>query len=505
MKKQGFVTLVGAGPGDELLITRKGFQALQEAEVLVYDSLSSDAFLKYVPERCENIYVGKRCGHHSMKQEEINRVLIEKGLEGKQVVRLKGGDPFVFGRGGEEVLALMEHHIPYEVIPGVTSAIAAPAYAGIPVTHRGMSRSFHVITGHTASLEHPLTDNLEALAKLEGTLIFLMGLNHLSEIVTGLMENGKSEHTPVAIIENGTLPNQRKITGALSTIVEEVKKQKVTSPAIIVVGQVASLSMESTKQPLPLDGINALVTGTEKMSEKLTRRLLAEGASVYPCPYLELKTKPELLDTPFDCLNSYDWVMFTSSNAIRIFFAHLNARRIDIRAISHLKFAVIGTGTGKELERYGLFADFIPSEFTTKIMAEEFVKSAGNVKRVLLPRAAKGSKILTDILTREQVPFDEIPVYDVLPNEEKLEQLSKQIETCDFVTFESSSGVEGFFKLRNAHELLQNTIPVCIGEVTARTLRQKGVDRMLTGDDNTIEGIIDCLKKITVDNKKTSK
>lgn len=494
MKKQGIVTLVGAGPGDELLITRKGFHALEDAEVLVYDSLSSDAFLKYVPETCETIYVGKRCGHHSMKQEEINALLVEKGLEGKKVVRLKGGDPFVFGRGGEEILALKEHGILYEVIPGVTSAVAAPAYAGIPVTHRGMSRSFHVITGHTASSDHPLTDNLETLAKLEGTLVFLMGLNHLSEIVEGLMEKGKPSDTPVALIENGTLPNQRKVTGTLSTIVEQARVHQVVSPALIVIGQVAFLSMESTKEPLSLEGMTVGVTGTQSMVEKLTARLEAEGASIYPCPFLKLVTHPELLDEPFSNLQRYDWVIFTSSNAIRIFFAHLKKRKIDIRSISHLKYAVIGTGTGNELVKHGIYADFVPSEFTTKVLAEEFVKSAGKNQRVLIPRAVKGSKFLTDFLKRKKVEFDEIPVYDIEADKTRLNQFCNQIKKCDIITFESSSGVEGFFQLQNAKELLKQVTPVCIGEVTADTLKKKGVDKMLTGEDNTIEGIVSCLK-----------
>lgn len=493
MKNKGFVQLVGAGPGDELLITRKGFQALKDCQVLIYDSLSSDAFLQYVPSDCEKLYVGKRCGHHSMKQEEINALLVEKGLEGKRVVRLKGGDPFVFGRGGEEVIALQENQIPFEVIPGVTSAIAAPAYAGIPVTHRGVSRSFHVITGHTASLDNPLGDNFETYAKLEGTLIFLMGLNHLALIAEGLVSNGKSKDTPVALIENGTLPSQRNIVGTLANIVELATEKNVVSPAIIVVGGAAALTFKDQSDSRPLFNRKIAVTGTPSMVKKLSRRLEQEGASVYPCDYLEVVSEGALLDDCLENIEKYRWIMFTSSNSIRIFFDRMKQLRIDRRILSQLKFAVVGTGTGKELEQYGIYPDFMPACYTTKALAEEFSKTAAKDERILIPRAKKGSKELTEILDREHIPYDDIALYDVVPDTDKLDALSKAISACEYVTFESSSGVDGFFELKDAKEMIKNVTPVCIGNVTADTLKKRGVDKMLIGDDNTIEGIISSL------------
>ncbi len=495
MKEQGYVKLVGAGPGDELLITRKGFMALGDCEVLIYDSLASDAFLQDVPEDCEKIYVGKRCGHHSMKQEEINALLVKKALEGKRVVRLKGGDPFVFGRGGEEILALQEHNISYEVIPGVTSAVAAPACAGIPVTHRGISRSFHVITGHTASADNSLTDHLEVLAKLEGTLIFLMGLNHLSAIVEGLKINGKSAHTPVALIENGTLPNQRRITGTLATIVKLAKDYRVVSPAIIVIGEVASLTMEARTPKNLLSGLRIAVTGTPKMTKKLSKYLEVEGAYVRAYPYLEIASNAELLNGSLERIDQYQWIMFTSSNGIRIFFAHLQAKRIDIRKLAHMKFAVIGSGTEEELARYGIFADFVPSVYTSDVLAKEFANIVSKSERVLIPRAKQGSKELTKILQAEKVMFDEIPLYNVEVNKYHLLELQHNLSEYDYITFESSSGVKGFFEIEHAKELLQIVTPVCIGKVTASTLKQRGVDKMLIGDDNTLKGILTCLKR----------
>lgn len=494
MKKNGFVSLVGAGPGDEMLITRKGFQAIKECQVVIYDSLSSDGFLKYVPEACEKLYVGKRCGHHSMKQNEINQLLVQKALEGKKVVRLKGGDPFVFGRGGEEVLALQEHQIPFEVIPGVTSAIAAPAYAGIPVTHRGISRSFHVITGHTASVENPLGEHFETYAKLEGTLVFLMGLNHLEQITQGLITNGKPKNTPVALIENGTLPNQRNIVGTLSDIAALAKKHKVVSPAIILVGEVAALSLKNDSCRLPLSGLKVGVTGTQAMVSKLTKHLEREGASVYPCDYLNVVSYSSLLDRALERLENYHWIMFTSSNSIRIFFERMKEQKVDMRKLAKVKFAVVGPGTANMLERYGFYADFMPSVYTTRALGEEFTDITEKETFILLPRAKKGSKELTDILNREKISYDEILIYDVLPDKEKMKNFQEILRDCDYITFESSSGVDGFFAVEHAKTIFESVTPVCIGNVTADTLKKWGVDKMLVGDDNTIEGIISCLR-----------
>ena len=500
----GMVYLVGAGPGDPELLTLKGKRLLSQAEVLVYDRLAAPEFIKMVPETCEKIYVGKVPGNHSMVQDEINQVLVHYALKGKRVVRLKGGDPFVFGRGGEEILELEKHGIPYEVVSGVTSPVAALAHAGIPITHRGIGQSFHVITGHTAikskgigvleADDGTLTDGFAEYAKLQGTLVFLMGLKNLELIVERLIKNGKDPKTPSAIVTDGTLPSMRCVRGSLESLPQLVKEHGLKSPGIIVVGLVAEFEMTSRKL-LPLSGITVGVTGTDAIYEKLASKLYAEGASVSRIGKSEiLPMNEDALTLAVRDLKSYQWIVFTSRNAIDLFFHVIRTENVDVRTFCHVKFAVVGRGTKEYLQKFGLYADFVPNDFTTESLADGLAKLVKAGEHVLIPRAKQGSKRLTEILQTANIEYTDLSVYDVIVARSKVSDL----KGLDVLTFESGSGVRGFFetdKEEKADILNQYVYPVCIGRVTANVLKEYGVTRALIAKDYTADGICEILKE----------
>lgn len=491
--KKGFVTLVGAGPGDPDLLTIKGKKAIAQAEVLIYDRLASEKLLDYTPAGCERIYVGKRSGYHSMKQEEINDVIVKKALEQKNVVRLKGGDSFVFGRGGEEISAIEKEGIPYKLIPGVTSAIAVPECAGIPVTHRGTSQSFHVITGHTASSGSTLTENYDVLARLEGTLVFLMGLSNLPAITKGLMENGKSRTTKAAVIENGTMPGQRRVTGTLETIETLVKEAEIGSPSIIVVGETAGFSM-CCKEMMPLTNVKIGVTGTKHIVKKLSKKLRSYNALVTELNFMKIECLERgELASAFSRIKEYQWVVFTSSNAIRIFFEQIKEMHLDIRLFSHLKYAVIGTGTRDTLVQYGIYADYMPEIFTTEELAKGLSSFAGAQEKLLIPRAKRGSCILNQILDEKGMHYDDLKIYDVLPDEKAYRDAMDKSKDLDYITFESSSGVENFFASPVAFTNVKSAKLVCIGDVTAKALHQFGITDCLVSKEFTMDGIIETI------------
>lgn len=498
LRKNGLVSLVGAGPGDPKLLTIRGKEALSRAEVLVYDRLASQEFLKLVPETCETVYVGKEPGRHSMKQEEINKVLVRYALEGKRVVRLKGGDPFVFGRGGEEIQELEKYRIAYEVIPGVTSAIAALSHAGIPVTHRGVAQSFHVITGHTAvrtgegPSEDTLTDGFEEYAKLPGTLIFLMGLGNLEQIVKRLIRYGKDPETPSAVVTDGTLATMRCVRSPLKDLPEAVNRAGMKAPGIIAVGDVTAFHMESRKN-LPLSGVTVGITGTDAMFEKLSEGLTDLGAS--PVRLCRLEVRPcgfESLEKALEAPEKWDWIVFTSRNGVKIFFDTARKLRLDLRKFGHTRFAVTGRKTAEYLESFGICADYMPDRFTTEALAKGLAEKAAAGERILIPRAKQGAEALTEILTAAGLSCTDLPVYDV----EAEAVLPECLEGLDYITFESGSGVRGFFEgdSRETTEKKRaalNTVtrPICIGHVTAAVLDGYDVTGALTAADYTAEGL----------------
>lgn len=490
----GFVSLIGAGPGDPGLITVRGRQRLQVCQAVVYDSLASEQLLSEVGQDCRKIDVGKRAGRHSMKQEEISRLLVELGREGLAVARLKGGDPFVFGRGGEEIEALSQAGIPYEVIPGVTSAVAVPEAAGIPVTHRGVSRSFHVITGHTRGEEGGLPPEFDRLAGLSGTLVFLMGLGSLPGIVSGLLEAGRETSLPVAVIEKGTLPGQRTVRGCLRDIVEKVERAGLRTPAVIVAGETAGMDL-SCHQGLPLAGVSVGITGTSSFRERLGGLLESLGAAVSCAGSMEVRSfvKKDRIQRVYQNLGKYTILVFTSANGVRLFFRGLLEAGKDFRAVGHMRLSAVGRGTAGELKRLGFLADLVPQTYRTRELARLLAGEAGPEDFLLIPRARGGSPELAEILRQSKVAFDDVILYDVMGSEETGRE--KKELRLDYLTFASASGVEAFFDQKGdaAPELLSGLRTVCIGDVTAGALEGHGRAVDVMAREHTVRGIAEAM------------
>ena len=491
----GKVYLVGAGCGDPELITWKGLNLLRKCDVVLYDDLVASKLLEETKPDCELIFVGKRYGKHSLPQNETNALLVKKAKEGKMVVRLKGGDPFVFGRGGEEVLALQAEHIPYEVVSGVTSSIAVPAAAGIPVTHRKTARSFHVITGHTAADgETTLMENLDTLAKLEGTMVFLMGLHHLEEITEGLMQGGKSAETPAAVISRGTTPLQKIVRGKLGELAAKVREAELEAPAVIVIGETAELDFTGTI-PRPLYGVKIGVTGTKSITRKLRDRLEEMGAVVTEMdystivPYRENKILEETLQNVAD----YPWAVFTSPNGVEIFFDYLKKMKFDVRKLAGLQFAVIGTGTAAALEKRGIYASFLPEKYDVESLARGLCGKVEKDERILILRAEQGSEILTEVLDEAGMNYTDVKIYDIHVDEDKRKYANEKAQEMDFITFASGSGVRGF--MENGGSLPSGAIAVCIGSSTARMLKKYGDYEKITAETFNVDGVVEAILK----------
>ena len=487
MNNYGKVYLVGAGCGDYDLITLRGKELLRNCEVVVFDSLIDCRLLGFVPSNAEKICVGKRAGHHSESQETINELLVKKALEGKTVVRLKGGDPFVFGRGGEEILALQQHNIEYAVVPGISSSIAVPELAGIPVTHRKVSRSFHIITGHTA--ENVLPENMEAYAKLEGTLVFLMGLKNAEKIAHSLIVNGKSKNTPAAVISDGAGSSQKILRTTLEHIADEVRLHDIKAPAIIVVGEVVNYDFLQTVS-LPLKNTSVTVTGTEKFVSKLSSQLSKLGADIKLLDYLnvvEYRDNPAF-EKALSNLSDYNWIVLTSINGAEIFFNRLNELKIDIRKLYGIKFAVIGSGTANVLKKHGIFADLVPESYTSQALGNKLVNSLSSDEKILILRAEQGSAELSEILDKNRIFYDDIKTYDVLSSIKS--SGSSEINT-DFVAFASSSGVNAFFE--TGYKISANTRIISIGEITAEALRKHNINDFRISKTSNIDGITESI------------
>lgn len=497
----GEVYLVGAGPGDRDLITRKALHCLRSCHAVVYDYLASHDLLEETSPSCQRIYVGKKAGFHSMKQEEINGILIKLAKEGKIVVRLKGGDPMVFGRGGEEALALSANGIPFEVVPGVTSVTAALAAAGIPVTHRGISRSFHVMTGHVMGEEGGLPKQFQTFAKLDGTLIFLMGLQHIDLIVEGLLKSGKNPATPGALIENGSLGNQRVLRGRLETLPSLAKEHGIHSPAMIVVGEVAAMNLESTLER-PLKGLCFGLTGTKSFVGRISEKLRALGGDTRYLFRMEAVTSEEdqELKKAISSLNQYTWLVFTSANGVGIFFQRLWEYGMDYRALGHIKIAVIGPGTALELERRGLRYDFMPKEYASAALGRELAEILKKTDRLLIPRAAKGSRELTEIFSAEEISYTDMILYHMGNTIRNSQESDSSYGPCDFLVFGSSSGVDAYYQFPGQETGGNRPVKIaCIGGITAKTLSRYGRVPDVTAKqfdaDGLAESIVDYVRK----------
>ncbi|HBN26899.1 MAG TPA: uroporphyrinogen-III C-methyltransferase [Desulfobacteraceae bacterium] len=498
------VSLIGAGPGDPDLITIKGKEAIEKADVIIYDYLASPNLLNHTRKNAEIIYVGKRGGDHTLSQEEINNLLVEKAQEGFTVARLKGGDPFVFGRGGEEAEVLIGANIPFEIIPGVTSAIAVPAYAGIPLTHRQFTSTLAFVTGHEDPEKNKSKIDWESLAKGIGTIVFLMGVKNLEKIVAKLLKHGKSSDTPVALIRWGTTPKQYAVAGTLADIVEKVRAINLKPPAVIVVGDVVKLREKMAWfENRPLMGKTILVTRARKQASDLVKLLSDLGADCIEFPVIRVDPPDDLkpLDLAIKNLPDYEWLIFTSVNGIEFFFERLfNKAGKDVRALNHIRTAVIGTATEKKLLEFGLKSDIIPQSFKAESVVEAFAKKNIKGKKVLLPRAQKGRSVLPVELTRMGAVVDDVAVYSTKPEGTNSEHVMDLLSLgeIDLITFTSSSTVHNFFNMlppEKCKMFMEKMETACIGPITAETARKTGFNVNLMADSYTITGLCDAILK----------
>ena len=538
----GKVWLVGAGPGDLGLFTIKGLEVLQNAEVVVYDALIGDAVLTLISDRAEKINVGKRAGNHRMTQEQINRTLLEQALAGKRVVRLKGGDPFLFGRGGEELELLVENNIPYEIVPGVTSAFAVPAYNGIPVTHRDFTSSVHIITGHRRSSADADSVGIdyEALVRTGGTLIFLMGLSTLPVIMRGLLNAGISPEIPAAVLERGTTAGQRRVLATVSTLEEETERARIKAPAIIVVGEVCRLAESfSWVEKLPLAGRKVLLTRPKELISGMAGRMRKMGAEVLEMPAIEtvpIEPNP-LLEDCFtdgldDCIKKdpvgscdprktpgkIDWMVFTSPSGVRIFMDWFLSDH-DIRALAGIRFAVIGEGSAKKLRQYGIRHDFMPTiydgetlgrELAQKIRMERSGESGWSEEpkipqtrvRVLIPRAAIGSRELVEELEKAgDIDILDIPTYTTEYVNRGIVDVREQIEKGEihYAVFTSASTVRGFSAVMKDADL-SRIKAICIGRQTRAAARAQGMETRMA-EKATLDALLDAVVQCAAEDR----
>ena len=483
------VYLVGAGPGDSGLITQKGLECIKKADVIIYDHLANPTLLSYAKNDCKLIYAGKIAGNHHMVQEEINKTLVEHSRFGN-VVRLKGGDPFIFGRGGEEIIALIENNIDYEIVPGISSCYSSAEYCGIPVTHRGVATSFHVITGHEKVGNE--TVNYSALAKLSGTLVFLMGLSKLHQISERLIANGKDAHTPAAVIASGTTARQRCVTGELGRIAAISEKADIQPPAILVVGDVVNLKgAVDWQQPGPLSGRKILVTATEIIARPLAeyiRRLGGEPVvmSLIGVKGQEMSSIKAVLTSP-----GKRWLVFTSRNGVRFFFEQMKKEQVDIRSLGDSRIAVMGAGTRKELENWGCYADLLPEQSCSESLAKALCENVQYDEEICLFRAEEASDVLIKRLREKQYRVVDIPTYRTEIMWKKRELLREMLEDVDAVTFCSASAVSAFVQMTEGHDLVAKTI--CIGPVTAQAAKKAGLHIDKVAEQYDLEGLTEAL------------
>ena len=493
----GFVYLVGAGPGDPELITVGGVARLAGADVVVYDRLANPRLLSYARPDAELVYAGKAPDHHALTQDEINALLIARAREGKRVVRLKGGDPFVFGRGGEEAQALAAAGVPFDVLPGVTSAIAAPAYAGIPLTHRALASSFAVVTGHEDAEKDESAIDWEKLAGID-TLVLLMGTARLADIAQRLIACGRAPSTPAAVIEWGTLPRQRTAAGTLQTIADDVHAAGIAPPAVTVIGEVARLREELRWfDRRPLLGKRVLVTRTRRQASELARALAVQGAEPVELPTIEITPAVDerrLAETITDLRSSaYGWVIFTSANAVDLFADHLRDAGLDARAFGRARIAAIGTGTADALAARGLRPDVVPERFVAEGLLEAMSARVLRGVRVLLPRAEGARETLVEGLAEMGARVEELTLYRAsVPDRPDAEGLRRLRDgEIDIVTFASSSAVRNLVTMLGGDvSPLRRTLIAAIGPVTAATVREAGLEPAVVAEEHTIEGLV---------------
>lgn len=504
--RKGKVWLVGAGPSDPGLFTLKGKAVLAQAQVVVYDALVGSGVLSMIPETAEQIYVGKRAGNHTMTQDEINELLVRKAEEGKRVVRLKGGDPFLFGRGGEELLVLRANGIDYEVVPGVSSALAVPAYNGIPVTDRSCASSVHIITGHKRA-DEPLELPFQAYVKTEGTLVFLMGLSALPDIVRGLLDAKMDPQTPAAVLEKGTTAGQRRVCAVLAELEEAVKDAHLRTPAIIVVGAVAALGEQlAWYEKLPFFGRRFVLTRPKERMDELAKQLRTRGAEVIELPVIE--TRPlsvsGKIQAEFEKLSKkeYDCLVFTSPAGVHTFFQMLCDSGQDVRILGDMMLVVIGDGTKRALREYGLLADLMPEVYDGASLGTLLGERLPDGSRVLIARSAIGNPKLVTCMEAQAaelgktIQVTDLAVYETVTKHNELIPAAQLFEKdlIDGVFFTSASTVRAF--LQTNPKIDPTRIhALCIGEMTAEAACEAGM-RVEVAKEASVEGLIELAEKI---------
>ncbi len=491
---KGTVYLVGAGPGDIGLLTNKGLKLLQSCDCLVYDRLIQDEMLALAPASCEKIYVGKAASNHAMRQEDINLLLCEKAKHFKTVVRLKGGDPYVFGRGGEEGEVLRAHQVPFEVVPGISSSIGGLAYAGIPITHRNHASSFHVFTGHFKddSKDH----DWSVVAKTEGTLVFLMSISSIPYITSQLIQFGKKASTPIAVVSNAASSDQEVFESTLEKALDELPIGKIKSPGLLVVGEV--IHMRETLnwfESKPLFGKKIAVTRATAQSSKFSAMLRAQGASVIELPMISIESLPHKLNS--DHLTKSTQIWFTSENGVHEFMKSLWALNLDTRALFKHKILAIGPTTSKCLEQYGIRPDFIPDRYTQEGIIELMKTKLKASDHILIPGAAVMRSLLTDWL-ENICSHEKLAVYQTIRpaySKDELTPIFKKIEALDYVTFASGSAVQHFHEFLQQYEVsLHSDVKFAsIGPVTSGTLEKLGYTVHLSAEPHTLDSLLKCL------------
>ena len=496
--EKGKVWLVGAGPGDVGLFTLKGYKTLLNADVVVYDSLVGHGVLSLIPEGAKCINVGKRANHHTMPQWRINEVLLEEAQKGLRVVRLKGGDPFLFGRGGEELELLEENGIPYEVVPGITSPLSVPAYNGIPVTHRDFCSSLHIITGHKKEGEEYNID-FKALVETKGTLVFLMGVTAMNDICTSLIKAGMDPDMPAAVLQQGTTAKQRRVIATVSTLKEEADKAKIEAPAVIVVGKVCQLEEKfAWYEKLPLAGYRVLVTRPKDLISSMSEKLREQGAEVLELP--AIKTVPledqSALYKAFSEMEKYSWIVFTSPTGVKVFFNEMQKQRLDIRALGKAKIAAIGTGTQKELEKRGLYTDLMPEVYDGEHLGKALAEVCGRNERVLIPRAKIGNREIIDALACKGVLVDDVPTYDTVYEKQDIIDERKEFEAgnIDCAVFTSASTVRGFAEAAKGLDF-SLVRAACIGKQTKAEADALGM-KTFVAEKPTLDSLVELVIKL---------
>ena len=510
MKHTGTVHLVGAGPGDAGLLTLRGAELLGRADVVVYDALVNPDLLRLAPKTAELIYGGKRSRDHAIPQEDLNQLLVAKAKEGKTVVRLKGGDPYIFGRGGEEAEELADAGVPFEVVPGISSTFAAPNYAGIPVTHRDHCSAYQVITGHEDPTKPDSGLDWAQIARMPGTKVVLMGVERIREIAAELVANGMAAKTPVAMVRWGTTGRQKTITGTLATIADVVDAEKFTAPAVTIIGDVVSLRKKlNWFERRPLFGRRVVVTRTREQASQLSRQLAEQGAEVMEIPTIKVvppEDRQPLVEA-MGALGEYDWVVFTSPNGVTAFFEYFFKAFDDIRVIGRLRFAAVGPATAAKLKELHLAVDAMPEEYVASKVAAAIAKvdDVENL-RILCLRAEVANPDLVAKLEELGAIVDDVACYRTVPETEDINGAAAKLveEGADWVTFTSASTVENFHARFDLPALLKRfpaLKTLSIGPETSKALAALGLEPTAEAKPHNLDGMVKALERAAAKTK----